>query len=257
MSLTVRFYAELVELSRRRELTLADGPLRSVKDVVESLGVPHPEVGLLLLDGVPVGFDHRVGGPADDGRDRRLAVFPPWRTLPLPAAATPTPAPGDPTRFVLDVHLGALARRLRWLGMDCWYRRDADDAELAAVAVDQVRILLTRDRGLLRRGIVVHGYLPRADDPDAQTLEVVDRYGLVRHLDPGSRCVHCNARLEAVGPDEVAEVVPPRSLRAFNEFARCRDCGRVFWPGSHHEALQELLARIEAAGRDLGRDQRP
>lgn len=250
MGLTVRFYAELVELSRRRELTLADGPLRSVKDVVESLGVPHPEVGLLLLDGVPVGFDHRVGGPTDDGRDRRLAVFPPWRTLPLPAGVTPTPAPGDPTRFVLDVHLGALTRRLRWLGMDCWYRRDADDAELARVAVDQQRILLTRDRGLLRRGIVVHGYLPRADDPDAQTLEVVERYGLVRHLDPGSRCVHCNARLEPVSLDEVAEVVPPRSRAAFDEFARCGGCGRVFWPGSHHDALSDLLARVRATGRD-------
>lgn len=250
MGLTVRFYAELVELSRRRELTLADGPLRSVKDVVESLGVPHPEVGLLLLDGVPVGFDHRVGGPGDDGRYRRLAVFPPWRALPLPSGVTPTPAPGDPTRFVLDVHLGALTRRLRWLGMDCWYRRDADDAELARVAVDQQRILLTRDRGLLRRGIVVHGYLPRADDPDAQTLEVVERYGLVRHLDPGSRCVHCNARLEPVDLDEVAEVVPPRSRAAFDEFARCGGCRRVFWPGSHHDALSDLLARVRATGRD-------
>ena len=257
MGLTVRFYAELVELSRRRELTLADGPLRSVKDVVESLGVPHPEVGLLLLDGVPVGFDHQVGGPADDGRDRRLAVFPPWRTLPLPAAATLVPAPSDPTRFVLDVHLGALARRLRWLGMDCWYRRDADDAELARVAVDEARILLTRDRGLLRRRIVVHGYLPRADDPDAQTLEVAQRYQLTRHLDPGSRCVHCNGRLEAVDGDDVAEGVPPRSRAAFDAFARCRGCDRVFWPGSHHDALQELLVRIDAAGRDLGRDQRP
>ncbi len=252
MGLTVRFYAELVELSRDRELTLPDGPLRSVKDVVESLGVPHPEVGLLLLDEVPVGFDHRVGGPADDGRDRRLAVFPPWRTLPLPAAATLVPAPNDPTRFVLDVHLGALARRLRWLGMDCWYAQNADDAELAAVAVDQARILLTRDRGLLRRRIVAHGYLPRADDPDEQTLEVADRYGLARHLDPGSRCVPCNARLEAVGPDEVAEVVPPRSLRAFDVFARCRGCGQVFWPGSHHDALQDLLTRVRAGGRDQG-----
>lgn len=252
MGLTVRFYAELVELSRRRELTLPDGPLRSVKDVVESLGVPHPEVGLLLLDERPVGFSHRIGGCADAGHDRRLAVYPPWRTLPLPASATPGPELSDPTRFVLDVHLGALARRLRWLGMDCWYARDADDAELARVAVDQARILLTRDRGLLCRRVVVHGYLPRADDPDAQTLEVADRYGLSRHLDPGSRCVHCNEPLASVGLDEVVEVVPPRSRAAFEVFARCRGCGRVFWPGSHHDALQELLSQVRAAGRDQG-----
>lgn len=239
MTISVRFYAELVELSRRRCLEVPDGPPRAVKDVIASLGVPPVEVALILVDGTPVGFGHQVTG------GHRVAVYPPWRTLPLSGVPTVLPPPIAP-RFVLDVHLGTLTRRLRYLGIDCRYHPDVDDAELARIAVDDERILLSRDRGLLMRRVVRHGYCPRSDDPDEQAVEVVRRYGLVAHLAVSTRCVRCNGQLEAVELAAVAESVPPRSRAAFDRFARCTDCGRVVWPGSHTEALAPFLARIRA-----------
>lgn len=234
---SVRLYAELAELGGSpQHLVPVDG-LRSVKDVVESVGVPHVEVALLLCDGHPVGFDHRVGG------GERLSVLPPLRHLGHDGVAVLTPAPTSPLRFVCDVHLGTLARRLRLLGFDTRYDRAWDDATLADIAAGEDRILLSRDRGLLKRRVVVHGYLPRSDHPDEQLLEVVRRFDLAAHLAPSTRCVPCNGVLAPVSSDEVRREVPPRTLAAIDTYARCRDCAQVFWPGSHHEALQPLIAR--------------
>jgi uncharacterized protein len=214
------------------------GP-RSVKDLVESVGVPHTEVGHLTVDGAAVGFDHRLVGheqveafPALDARPGERSVLPP-----------------DPPRaFVCDVHLGTLARRLRLLGFDTWYANDADDATLLEVAVEQRRVLLSRDRGLLSRRAVVHGYLPRSDAPGEQLVEVVRRYGLAAHAAPLTRCVRCNGALVPVEAAIVADDVPPRSRRAFDRFAQCRRCGQVFWPGSHLDAMADVLQLVDRPG---------
>jgi uncharacterized protein len=234
---TVRCYADLVELAGAAEVTVPIGGPRSVKDVVESVGIPHPEIALLLVDGEPAGFDRLVTG------GERIAVYPPFHAL-APTGAPPLAPPWpEPRRFVLDVHLGTLTRRLRLLGFDCWYRTDADDRTLARVAVAEERILLTRDRGLLMRREVVHGYCPRSDDPERQVEEVVHRFGLRAHAAPLTRCVRCNGRLEPVPLEAVAAQVPPRSRAAFDRFARCTDCGQVFWPGSHLDDLGGFLER--------------
>lgn len=234
---TVRCYAELVDLAGRPEVAVPIGTPRSVKDVVESIGVPHPEVALLLVDGVPVGFDAPIRG------GERIAAYPPFHDLEVPDAPTLAPPWPDPRRFVLDVHLGTLTRRLRLLGFDCWYRTDADDVELARVAVTEDRILLTRDRGLLMRREIVHGYCPRSDDPEVQAEEVVHRFGLRERAAPLTRCVVCNGELEPVALEAVADRVPPRSRAAFDRFARCAGCGQVFWPGSHVDDLGGFLDR--------------
>jgi uncharacterized protein len=234
---TVRCYAELVELAGAREVEVPVAAPRSVKDVVESIGVPHPEVAQLRVDGVAVDLGHRVVG------GERIAVYPPFHALMDPAAPALAPPWPDPRRFVLDVHLGTLTRRLRLLGFDCWYRTDADDRTLARVAVTEDRILLTRDRGLLMRRAVVHGYCPRSDDPELQAGEVVDRFGLRSRAAPLTRCVRCNGRLRPVPLAEVAAEVPPRSRAAFDRFARCDDCHQVFWPGSHVDDLAGFLDR--------------
>ena len=230
MHARVRLYADLADLAGAVELDVPIGSPRSVKDLVESVGVPHPEIALILVDGRPVGFDRLIAG------GERVAVFPPFRQLDLAGVAHVAPPPVEP-RFVLDVHLGTLTRRLRTLGFDCWYRTDADDVELAEVAVTDERILLTRDRGLLMRSEITHGYCPRSDDPELQLLEVVDRYRLAPRIRPFSRCVHCNGALEAASPEEVRHEVPPRVLREHDSFTRCAGCGQVFWPGSHRRAM--------------------
>jgi uncharacterized protein len=237
MRIDVRFYGDLATLAGAALMSAPMGEPRSVKDLIESLGVPHPEVALILVDDRPVDFDHLVSG------DERVAVYPPFHHIELAGVTTVRPEPVDP-RFVLDVHLGTLTRRLRLLGFDCWYRTDTDDAELARVAVDEDRILLTRDRQLLMRRVITHGYCPRSSDPDTQALEVVRRYHLGTRIDPFTRCVNCNGELVHIPKAEVIDELPPGTRLAFDDFARCDDCGQVYWPGSHLEAVDDFLTRV-------------
>ncbi len=233
----VRLYADLADLAGQVERTVPVGAPRSVKDVIESCGVPHTELGLVLVDEHPVDLTYRVTG------GERIAAYPPFRTLELGGTTTVVP-PEIAPRFVLDVHLGTLARRLRLLGFDVWYRTDAADRELADVAVEQQRILLTRDRGLLMRRVITHGYCPRSGDPEEQVLEVIDRFGLHDALAPFTRCVRCNGPLRPVDPEDVVDRIPARSRAAFDTFARCADCGQVYWPGSHVDAVEGFLVRV-------------
>lgn len=237
---SLRLYADLADLAGTARHLVAVTEPRSVKDVVESVGVPHVEVALLLCDGVPVSFEHRVHG------GERLSALPPLQHLGHEGVPLAAPPPPEVPRFVCDVHLGTLARRLRVLGLDTTYERSADDATLAAVAAAEDRVLLSRDRGVLKRRAVQHGYLPRSDDPEEQALEVVRRFRLVPHLAPFSRCVRCNGVLESVTRDEVWDAIPPRTRAAIDTYARCTACGQLFWPGSHHDDLTPFVDRVRA-----------
>jgi uncharacterized protein with PIN domain len=237
VKVAVRVYGPLVGLVGRAESEVVGTGPRSVKDAIEALGVPHTELALVLVDGQDVGWDHRLTG------GERVAAYPPFGTLPLTGLRTVAPPPAAP-RFALDGHLGTLARRLRLLGFDAWYRQDVDDASLAEVAVDEGRILLTRDRGLLMRRSIAHGYLPRSDDPDAQLDEVVLRYDLAQRLAPSTRCVSCNGGLTAVAADTVRHEVPDATRRAVSRFSRCERCGQVYWPGAHQPSIDAVIDRV-------------
>lgn len=210
----------------------------AVKDAVEALGVPHPEIDAILVDGRPVGFGHRL----EDGEV--VDVIPAGLRPEVASADRTGPPPLAEPRFVLDGHLGRLARHLRMLGFDTWYRRDAADAELATVAHDEDRILLTRDRALLRRGLVVRGRFVRSDRPAEQLREIVRRYGLAATARPFSRCIRCGALLEAVGREDVLDMLEPLTKRYFEEFARCGGCGRVYWAGSHHRRMSQVVDSV-------------
>jgi uncharacterized protein len=213
----------------------------SVKDVVESLGVPHTEIGLLVVDGHVVGFDARVrAGAAVD-------VHPVDPDL-LPAAIRLDPPPPEPVRFLADVHLATLARHLRLLGLDTALAAvDEPDVHLAEQAVVEGRVVLTRDRGLLRRRVVAHGYLVRSDDPRRQVVDVVRRYRLDDRFAPFTRCLACNDVPVEADVAEVADRLEPGTLRDHHEFRRCPGCGRVYWRGSHHARLTTRVDEVLAA----------
>jgi uncharacterized protein with PIN domain/sulfur carrier protein ThiS len=217
---------------------------RSVKDAVESVGIPHTEVGAVAVDDEPVDWGHRLVGGERVEVHPVEGVPPGW---PVPVAARPP----EPRRFVVDVHLGTLARRLRLLGFDTWWRNDADDPDLARRGRDEHRILATRDRQLLMRREVRHGVLVRSQDPDLQVVQVVARYGLASRARPRSRCVRCNGRLVPAEPAEVMPALEPGTRAAApDRFARCRACGQVYWPGAHDDALERLVRRaVDDPGR--------
>lgn len=243
---TFRFYAELNDLlpAERRGVAFehAFTGRPAVKDAIEALGVPHGEVDLLLADGEPVDLAWRLRDGA------RVSVYPVFEALDLGPIARLRPAPLREVRFVLDGHLGRLARHLRMLGFDARWRADAPDDELAAVSVAERRVLLTRDRGLLMRRAVTHGVLIRATDPLRQLAEVVERLDLRRALAPFTRCLRCNAPLEEVAKDEVAPSLPPRVRERHDAFRRCPGCGRVYWAGTHHRRMEQLIAALGPRG---------
>lgn len=225
---------------RGRLLVQSFGLPAGVKDLIEALGVPHPEVDLILANGEAVGFSY----PVKDGD--HIDVYP--DALDAPSTSRLRPRPVPPVRFVLDEHLGRLARYLRLLGFDAWWHPGTDDDELARRSAEDGRVLLTRDRGLLKRGAVQLGAYVRETDPRGQVLEVVRRFDLAGHLDPFTRCLVCNGRLEPAQPAEVAGRVPPAVGRSQARFSTCPDCFRVYWEGSHHERLSALVERVRALG---------
>ncbi|WP_432110533.1 Mut7-C RNAse domain-containing protein [Streptomyces sp. AA1529] len=225
----------------RGEATAPDGVpcpydgAASLGHVVQSLGVPLTEVSALRADGEPVPAVHR---PPDGAR---IELSPVPRPQPLPPSAP------SPPRFVLDVHLGALARRLRLLGVDTAYRNDAADPELVEQAAGEHRILLTQDRGLLLRRALWLGAYVRGSRPDEQLTDVLDRFA--PPLAPWTRCPACNGMLAPVPKEEIAGQLPPGTRRTYDTFTRCTACGQLYWPGAHHP---RLAARVAAARRATG-----
>lgn len=197
----------------------------SLGHVIEAHGVPLPEVGALHADGSPVVPSYRPR-PGD--------------TLRVDAVCRPQPPPVRPLALLLDVHLGALARRLRLIGLDTAYRNDLDDAALLSRANAQRRVLLTQDRRLLMRRSLWAGAYVRGPRPDDQLHDVLNRFA--PPLAPWSRCTACNGSLTPVAKAEVAPLLRPGTRRTYDTFSRCRSCGRVYWRGAHGARLEALVA---------------
>ena len=234
-----RFYAELndfLPLERRfREFTCEFLDVAAVKDRIESFGVPHTEVDLILVNGQPVDFACRV----KDGD--RVSVYPMFESFDIAGLTRLRPEPLREPRFVLDIHLGKLAAYLRMIGFDTLYDNRSNDEQLARISRDERRILLTRDVGLLKRGAVSHGYFVRETDSKGQLAETVRRFDLARLIRPFSRCMRCNGVLEDAAAKDVQSQLPPRAAELYHEFRRCSGCRRVYWKGGHYRRMQEWL----------------
>jgi uncharacterized protein len=206
----------------------------SVKDVIESFGVPHPEVDLIVFSGQPVDFAfHLEADAALDVYPISANLFPTFR---LQAR--------DVRAFVADGHLGKLTRDLRLLGIDVSYNRDANDRELLATMAGENRALLTRDRPLLLHRAVRTGFFPRSQDPMEQTVEVIRRFGLARALAPFVRCLRCNGLLTTVSKEAVIDQLQPLTLLYYDDFQRCPQCGQSYWRGSHVAKLEKRVESI-------------
>ncbi len=213
----------------------------SVKDLVESVGPPHPEISLLLVDGLSVPFSHLVLPGST------ISAYPHCYSLDLRELSLVLPEPLAPVRFVVDGHLARLAGFLRALGYDTAYGRDWDDAELARISHDERRILLTRDVGLLRRRAVSHGYWVRSLEREEQLRELVERFSLGPSARPFSRCMRCNGLLGPVEKSLVAQELPPGIRARHRTFRRCVACGKLYWRGSHYDRIAQLIRAVGVA----------
>lgn len=238
----IRFYEELNDFlppqRRKRSFEYRFAGTPSVKDAIEAIGVPHTEVDLILIDGDSRGFEHLLAG------GECIAVYPQFERLDIATVQRLRPRPLRNPRFVLDVHLGKLARRLRLLGLDVKYRNDYDDPEIVRISVADKRAILTCDTGLLKHRAVERGHWVRARDPDRQTIEVIRAFHLEESLNPFSRCLECNGTLRDAPCDAVKGRVPAEVADQFETFRECPDCGRAYWAGSHYDRLRERVAAL-------------
>jgi uncharacterized protein len=209
-------------------LTFRDSP--AVKHLIEALGVPHVEVGIVLADRQPVKLSHRVQ-PGE-----HIEVHPAPDEFP------------DEACFLLDSHLGRLAAYLRMLGFDSLYRNDYDDEEMIALLREDPRILLTRDRRLLMRKAVQRGFCLRSLEPREQLREVVRRYALAGRAEPFRRCLRCNTRLQPVSKADILERLEPLTRLYYDEFRLCPACGRVYWQGSHYQRMTNFINQVGGGG---------
>jgi uncharacterized protein with PIN domain len=240
-----RFYQELndfLPLDRRQRwfpYRFRDSP--AVKHAIETLGVPHTEVDLILVNGASVGFDYRLQ-PGD-----RVSVYPVFESLDISPVTRLRPRPLREPRFICDVHLGKLSRRLRLLGFDTAYDHWIDDRQIVEIALADRRIILTRDRGLLKMKDVTHGYLVRSPSVHEQVLEVLKRFELFSQLQPFTRCMRCNGTIVSVPKLEVQHRVPVETRDCHDEFFQCAGCGKVYWKGSHFARMEAEIRLLQGA----------
>jgi uncharacterized protein with PIN domain len=237
-----RFYEELNDFlpeekrKVRFEHTYIDRT--SVKDMVESLGVPHSEIDLILVNGRSVDFNYLI----KDGDD--INVYPVFESIDISNIQHLRAKPLREPKFILDVHLGKLTSYLRMLGIDSEYKNNYFRNELIKISLNEKRTILTKDRELLKHNEITHGYWIRETDPKKQTKEVIDRFDLKDEIKELTRCMVCNQLLIKVEKKEIEDKLPVKVKEFQNEFYQCPGCKRIFWKGTHYLKMKELIQKL-------------
>ena len=245
---TFRFYEELNDFlpPERRKIEFQHKCARAatVKNAIEALGVPHTEAELILVNGEPVDFRYMVR------EGDRIAVYPMFEAFDVRPVMRLRPEPLRRLRFIADSHLGGLARFLRMLGFDTLYSNNYHDREIREMAREESRVILTRDRDLLRCRDVTHGCFVHERKPEQQIAEIVRRLQLERDARPFTLCLECNVPLHPIEKSAVVDRVPPNARRYYNRFSICPNCNGIFWEGSHWKRMRELLDGLLQAASD-------
>jgi hypothetical protein len=247
-----RFYEELNDFlapgRRKVEFEYKCARAATVKNAIEALGAPHTEVELILANGASVDFSYMVR----DGD--RIAVYPVFEAFDVRPLLRLRPEPLRRLRFIADSHLGGLARFLRMLGFNTLYSNDWHDSEVRRIAALEHRIILTRDRDLLKCRDVTHGCFLHALKPEGQLREIVRRLQLERDARPFTLCLECNVALEPIARSAVVDRVPPNAARFYDTFHTCPDCRGIFWEGSHWRRMRAVLdGLLDSAGDESGK----
>jgi len=242
----IRFYEELNDFlpTKLRRIRFAhsfkDRP--SVKDLIESLGVPHTEVDLILANGKSVDFTCIVS----DGDD--ISVYPVFESFDISDVQHLRPAPLRNPKFVLDVHLGKLAKYMRMLGLDTAYENNYTDEMIVGISLKEKRTILTKDLGILKRKEVTHGYYVRNMGVEKQITEIIERFDLTKSINKLTRCLKCNGILEKIDKEKVLAQIPPKVKAMQDKYFICRNCGKLYWPGTHYERMNKFIGEILGTG---------
>jgi uncharacterized protein with PIN domain len=240
---TIRFYEELNDFlpkeKKKKRFSHQFIDRTSVKDLIESFGVPHTEVDMILVNSQSVNFGYLI----NDGDD--ISVYPVFESLDISNVQHLRPRPLRNPKFVADVHLGRLTRYLRMLGIDVCYKNDLNDDDIISLSLKERRAILTKDRGILKRNEVTHGYWIRSIKIEEQVEEVLERFHLHNEIKEFTRCLECNELLKPVAKEKIISQLPPKVARIQNEFYFCPSCKKIFWKGTHYQRMLSFIKRLD------------
>jgi len=234
-----RFYQELNDFlplkykKRTFPYKFKDNP--SIKDTIEAIGIPHTEVELILVNGKSVDFNYHLQN------GDFVSVYPVFESLDISPLIKLHPQPLRNTRFILDPQLGKLAKKLRMLGFDTLYKNNYKDKQIIKISREAHRIILTRDKALLKNRSVTHGYWVRNTDTEKQLPEIIRRFDLKDQIKPFTRCIECNGIMKPVDKKEIIDQLLPKTKKYYNEFYRCSKCNKIFWKGSHFQRMKKNI----------------
>lgn len=250
-TVTCRFYGGLnlflLACRRNRRFFYAVKGVPAIKDTLEALGVPHTEIDAIIVDGRSVPFSHQIQG------GEKIEVYPDAGDVPAAKIIRLKPRTPAHPQFILDVHLGRLARHLRLLGFDAMYKNDAADEDIVRILRRGKRILLTRDIGLLKNRSVRYGCFVRAVDPMKQIREIVRRFTLAGKIKPFRLCLECNGKIRRVAKSRIVDRLPPLTRQYYRRFYLCCGCDKIYWQGAHYQRLMRIVrlaARLNVSKRD-------
>lgn len=242
VNITFRFYEELKNFlpkdRKKQPFSVTISENQPVKHTIESLGIPHTEVDMILVNSNPVDFTYKLKD------NDYVSVYPVFETFNISDITGLRKTGLRDTKFILDVHLGKLAKYLRFLGFDTLYKNNIVDPEIIRISKDNNRIIITRDSGILKNAAVTHGYFVRSQKPKEQLAEVIRRFNLESLIDPFTRCSECNGKIEEIAKDSIVNELDTQTRKYYNKFYQCTKCRKIYWQGSHYQRLSNFINSI-------------
>jgi uncharacterized protein with PIN domain len=244
---TFRFYEELNDfLPTHRRKTYFEASIegkRSIKDMIEALGIPHTQIDLILVNGESVTFNYTV----QDGD--RVSVYPVFESLNITKITRLRKTPLRRTKFIADINLGHIVKYMRIIGFDTYYDPLLSPHEIIEISKREDRIILTQSRKLLKFKAVTHGILIRPGTPTNQVKQIIDTLDIKDSIKLFSRCLRCNILLKNVPKDKVLDRIPPKAKKNCDQYVECQSCDKIYWKGGTHfihtkKAVRQLLDRI-------------
>ncbi len=234
-----RFYEELNDFlppsKKKTQFSYEYKGNPSVKDAIEAIGVPHAEVDIILVNSHPAGYSYKLRN------EDFISVYPVFESLDISNITRLRERSLRELKFISDVHLGKLTKYLRLCGFDTYTRTDLKDEEIIDLALSDKRVILTRDKQLLKNNKVTHGYWIRSAEPREQLREIILRFDLKKRLSLFTRCMECNGVVREVAKNDILEHLEPGTRRYYRKFTGCPDCGRIYWNGSHYRNMKKEI----------------